>query len=187
MFVFKYQFNKSLWLKLKTLSRYVRVRLLKGNCILDSNLMLMFFQVNIVVMSFLTNILIDGIGENCTGGEGALNQTLTKIFMDPGGVFSFCQSYPTLRCFISPPNIRNRPYWYPRFRPIILRALHHILLSRPINLQLLEDHQGELDPDGIHFNIMSGINFVQDLHDQAVQLVLQPPPDTSIRLDLKML
>ena len=95
--------------------------------------------------------------------------------------FSFCQSYPALRCFLSPPNVRNRPYWYPRFRPIILRALHHILLSRPNNLQLLEDHQGELDPDGIHFNIMSGTNFVQDLHYQAVQLILQPPPDTSIR------
>ena len=135
-----------------------------------------------MVMSFLTNILIDGIGENCSGGEGALNQTLMKIFMEPGGVFSFCQSYPTLHCFISPPNIRNRPFWYPRFRPIIFRALQHILLSRRINLQILEDHPGELDPDGIHFNIMSRVNFVQDLHDQAVQLVLTPPPDLSIRL-----
>ena len=140
------------------------------------------FQVTIVVMSFLTNCLIDSIGEDCSGGEAALNQTLMNIFMSPGGVFAFCQSYPQLRCFISPPNIRNRPHWYPRFRPIILRALNHILLSRPQNLQLLEDHPGELDPDGVHFNIMSGVNFVQDLHDQSVHLALQAPPDVQIML-----
>lgn len=132
-------------------------------------------------MSFLTNMLIDGIGENCSGGEGALNTTLMQIFTTSGGVFSFCSTYPNLRFFLSPPNIRNRPYWYPRFRPIILRALQHIMLSRPPNLQLLEDHPGELDPDGIHFNIMSGVNFVQDLHDQAVQLALQQPPDVTVR------
>ena len=55
------------------------------------------------------------------------------------------------------------------------------MLSRPPNLQLLEDHPGELDPDGIHFNIMSGVNFVQDLHDQAVQLALQQTPDVTVR------
>lgn len=135
-----------------------------------------------VVMSFLTNCLIDGIGDECSGGEGALNQTLMNIFNSTGGVFAFCQTYPNLRCFISPPNVRNRPQWYPKFRPIVLRQLQTILLSRPPNLQLLEDHPGELDPDGVHFNIMSGVNFVQDLHDQAVQLALLDPPDTRIML-----
>ena len=96
-------------------------------------------------MAILTNCLIDGIGEECSGGEGALNTTLMNIFTSPGGIFAFCQTYPNLRCFISPPNIRNRPHWYPRFRPIILRQLQHIMLSRPPNLQLLEDHPGLLD------------------------------------------
>ena len=86
-----------------------------------------------------------------------------------------------LRCFISPPNLRSRPFWYPRFRPVILRVLQQVLLSRPVNLQLLEDFQGDLDPDGVHFSIMAGVNFVQDLHDQAVQLILAPPPDPVIR------
>ena len=134
-----------------------------------------------VVMSFLTNCLVDGIGEECTG-EGIIVQTLLSIFSGPGGIFAFCQSYPTLRCFISPPNVRNRPYWYPRFRPVILRVLQQVMLGRPINLQLLEDYAGELDPDGVHFSIMSGINFVHDLHDQAVQLIQQAPPDTQVRL-----
>ena len=133
-------------------------------------------------MAILTNCLIDGIGEECSGGEGALNTTLMNIFTSPGGIFAFCQTYPNLRCFISPPNIRNRPHWYPRFRPIILCQLQHIMLSRPPNLQLLEDHPGELDPDGVHFNIMSGVNFVQNLHDQAVQLALQAPPDVQVML-----
>ena len=131
-------------------------------------------------MSFLTNCLIDGIGEECSG-EGIIVQTLLSIFSGPGGIFAFCQSYPTLRCFISPPNVRNRPYWYPRFRPIILRVLQQVMLGRPINLQLLEDYPGELDPDGVHFSIMSGVNFVHDLHDQAVQLANQAPPDTQVR------
>lgn len=134
-----------------------------------------------MVMSFLTNCLIDGLGEDCLGGEAALTQTLMKIFVNPGGVFQFCQSYPMLRCFISPPNLRSRPFWYPRFRPVILRVLQQVLLSRPVNLQLLEDFQGDLDPDGVHFSIMAGVNFVQDLHDQAVQLILAPPPDPVIR------
>ena len=134
-----------------------------------------------VVMSFLTNCLIDGIGEECSGGEGALNQTLMNLFNGQGGVFSFCLTYPNLRCFISPPNIRNKPNWFPRFRPVIIRALQQSLLERPSNLQILEDFSGDLDPDGIHFSIMSGILFVQDLHDQVSQLLLLPAPDPRIR------
>ena len=61
------------------------------------------------------------------------------------------------------------------------QEIQQILKDRPPNLQLLEDHAGVLDPDGIHFNIMSGINYVQDLHDQAVQLSLMPPPDPKLR------
>ena len=138
-------------------------------------------------MAFLTNCLIDGIGEECSGGEAALSQTLLRIFAQAGGFFSFCSSYPAIRFFVSPPSVRNHPSWYPRFRPDILRALQKVLLGRPINLQLLEDHHGVLDPDGIHYNIMSGINYVQDLHDQAVRLMLQPPPDTTIRLLYRLL
>ena len=132
-------------------------------------------------MAFLTNMLVDGLGEDCSGGESTLNQLLLMIFAQTGGVFAFCQTFPALRFFISPPSVRNKPHWYPRFRPIILRALQQVMLSRPPNLQLLEDHPGVLDPDGIHFNIMSGLNYVQDLHDQATQLLLVPPPDTKLR------
>ena len=132
-------------------------------------------------MAFLTNMIVDGIGEDCSGGEGPLTQTLLKIFSHTGGIFEFCQSFPALRFFISPPSVRNKPSWYPRFRPVVLRAIQQILKDRPPNLQLLEDHAGVLDPDGIHFNIMSGINYVQDLHDQAIQLSLMPPPDPKLR------
>ena len=132
-------------------------------------------------MAFLTNMIADGIGEDCSGGEGALTQTLLKIFTHTGGIFGFCQSFPALRFFISPPSIRNKPSWYPRFRPIILRSLQQVLQTRPPNLQLLEDHPGVLDPDGVHFNILSGIDYVQNLHDQAVQLSLVAPPDPKLR------
>ena len=116
-----------------------------------------------MIMSLLTNILVDAIGEECSGGEGALNAALTRIFTQAGGVFGFCQAYPGLRFFIAPPSVREKPSWYPRFRPVILRALHQVFLSRPQNLQLLEDYPGVLDTDGIHYNIMSGVNFATRL------------------------
>ena len=56
-----------------------------------------------------------------------------------------------------------------------------MLLTRPVNLQVLEDCAGDLDPDGIHYSIMAGINYVKDLHDQAVQLMQFAPPDPKIR------
>ena len=134
-----------------------------------------------MVMSFLTNCLVDGVGEEGKGGEAALSQTLMQIFGGSSGVFAFAQSYPTVRFFISPPNVQNKPTWFPRFRPVILQALQQIMSNRPPNLQVLEDKSGELDPDGIHFSLMAGILFVQDLHDQAVQLMLTAMPDPKIR------
>ena len=118
-----------------------------------------------MIMSFITNCLVDGIGEEGKGGEAALSQTLMQIFGGPSGVFAFTQSYPTV----------------PRFRPVVLQALQQIMSNRPPNLQILEDKPGELDPDGIHFSLMAGILYVQDLHDQAVQLMLAAVPDPKIR------
>ena len=134
-----------------------------------------------MIMAFLTNCIIDAVGEQCPEGEAGLSKILLTLFIQAGGIFNFCQTFPAIRFFISPPSVRNRPSWYPRFRPVILRALQQVLLTRPSNLQLLEDFSGTLDPDGIHYNILSGMNYVQDLHDQVVQLLQQPPPDPSIR------
>ena len=119
-------------------------------CILS--LICFYFQVRFVIMSFLTNCLVDGIGEEGKGGEAALSQTLKQIFGGASGVFAFAQSYPTVRFFIAPPNVRNKPTWFPRFRPTVLQSLQQMLLSRPPNLQILEDKSEELDPDGIHFS-----------------------------------
>lgn len=125
--------------------------------------------------------MIDGIGEEGGGGEGALSQTLTQIFNGQGGIFAFCQTFPAVRFFLAPPNVRNKPAWFPRFRPTMLRMLQEVMTQRPQNIQVLEDHQGDLDPDGIHFSIMGGVLFVQNLHDQAVQLSLVQPPDPVLR------
>ena len=132
-------------------------------------------------MAFLTNCIIDALGEECLEGEAGLGRIFFMLFTQAGGIFTFCQSFPGIRFFMSPPSVRNRPSWYPHFRPIILRALQQVLLTRPINLQLLEDFSGTLDPDGVHYNILAGMNYVQDLHDQVVQLMQQPPTDPTIR------
>ena len=128
----------------------------------------------------MTNCLVDGMGEEGEGGEAALRQILMQIFTQ-SGIFAFCQSFPTIWVFLSPPSVRNKPTWYPKFRPTMLTALQQILLDCPVNLQLLEDWSGDLDPDGIHYNIMAGITYVQDLHDQVVQLMQFAPPDPKAR------
>ena len=141
--------------------------------------MVLIFQTNMVIMSFLTNPIIDGIGEEAN--EGNMIQILTQLLVQPGGVFSFCQSFPMVRMFLSPPNLRVKPSWYPRFRPVILQTMLQLLGSRPSNLQILQDFSSDLEPDGIHFSIMGGVTFVQDLHDQSLALMSQPPPDVVLR------
>ena len=132
-----------------------------------------------VIMSLLTNIYCDELGDGCD--DGTLNQANLKIFSGPQGIFPFCASFPTVRMFLALPNVRERPYWYPKFRPNILRALHQVMISRPPNLQLLEDFQGALDPDGVHFQIMEGVNFAHFLVDQACVLMSQPVPEVTLR------
>ena len=107
-------------------------------------------------MSFLTNIYCDELIKTCE--EGDLNQVNLKI-----------------------PNIRYRPHWYPKFRPNILRSLHQVMTSQPPNLQLLEDFQGDLDADGLHFKIMDGVNFAHYLVDQACILLSKPVPAVVLR------
>ena len=80
-----------------------------------------------------------------------------------------------------PPSLRVKPSWYPRFRPVILQTMLQLLGSRPSNLQILQDFSSDLEPDGIHFSIMGGVTFVQDLHDQSLALMSQPPPDIVLR------
>ena len=132
-----------------------------------------------VIMSLLTNIYCDELGDGCD--DGTLNQANLKIFSGPQGIFPFCASFPTVRMFLALPNVREQPYWYPKFRPNILRALHQVMISRPPNLQLLEDFQGALDPDGVHFQIMEGVNFAHFLVDQACVLMSQPVPEVTLR------
>ena len=82
---------------------------------------------------------------------------------------------------MAPPNVRNRPLWYSRLRPTIIRVLHQFLQTRPSNLQLLDDYAGELEKDGVHYTILSGINFVKSLVDQTMVLVKSAPPDPTVK------
>ena len=92
-------------------------------------------------------------------------------------MFAFCQTFPGVRVFLAPPNVRNKPAWFPRFRPVVLRQLQEVMSGRPPNIQILEDFAGDLDPDGLHYSIMAGVLYVQGLHDQAIHLSLTPPQD----------
>ena len=105
-----------------------------------------------VIMSFLTNIIADTLDED--SNEASLNQLFIELFTQTDGLFGFCQSFPAIRVFISPPNVRLKPTWYSRLRPTIIRVFHQFLLTRPNNLQILEDFSGDLEPDGIHYSIL---------------------------------
>ena len=51
-------------------------------------------------------------------------------------------------------------------------------------VQILDDFAGDIDRDGIHYSILSGINFVKSLVDQSTELVKVAPPDPSARYQL---
>ena len=132
-----------------------------------------------VILSYLTNLLVDGLDEDAN--EGSLNQFFLELFTHAEGLFVFCQSFPMVRVFLAPPNVRNRPVWYSRLRPTVIRVIHQFMQTRPPNLQQLDDFSGDLEKDGIHYSIFSGINFVKSMVDQAMTLVKFQPPDPSIR------
>lgn len=132
-----------------------------------------------MVFSVLTNFICDELNED--SGDGGLRQFFEKVLASDGGLFAFCSSFPQVRFFLTPPNIRLAPFWYSKARPKIIRALHGFLLEKPQNLQLLDDFSGDLDPDKVHFTILAGINYVHSIADQVSSLILQPPSDPTLR------
>ena len=139
----------------------------------------LLLKVTLVIISFLTNCICDDLDED--SAEGSIDQSLTKILTDTNGVFNLCQSFPQVRFFLSPPNLRTKPTWYPRLRPLVLRVLHQFMLSCPPNLMMLDDFCGDLDPDCVHFTLLAGINFVQSMVDQVESLLAKPPSNPVIR------
>ena len=101
--------------------------------------------------------------------------------MGSEGLFAFSASFPQVRFFLAPPNIRLSPSWYVKARPSILRILHDFLREKPQNFQLLDDFNGDLEHDRVHFTILAGINYVHAMIDQVSELLQQPPPDPTVR------
>ena len=133
-----------------------------------------------MIMSVLTNFLTDDLNEGST--EGGIIESFNKTLTGTDGIYPFCLSFPQVRFFICPPNLRLKPSWYPRLRPSILRVLHQFLGEKPPNLTLLDDFIGDLEPDLIHFTHFSGVNYVQSIVDQSCSLIQKPPADPIMRL-----
>ena len=142
-------------------------------------LTMFIFQVAVVLMSMLTNFICDELDEE--SGAGGLEEFLNKILSGPDGLYAFCCSFPQVRFFLAQPNMRLKPYWYSAARPGILRALHSWLRQKPPNLQLLDDYNGDLDNDRVHFSILAGTIYVKTLVDQVSELLLTPSPDPTVR------
>ena len=136
-------------------------------------------QILLVIMSVLTNFLCDDLDED--SNEGSIHQCMTKYLNGQDGIFPVCLSFPQIRFFLCPPNLRTKPTWFPRLRPLILRILHQYLSQAPDNLTLLDDYCGEIDVDCVHFTILAGINFVQSIVDQASRLLTEPPSNNESR------
>ena len=130
-------------------------------------------------MSMLTNFICDELDEE--SGEGGLEEFLNKILSGNDGLYAFCCSFPQVRFFLAQPNLRLKPSWYSTARPGILRALHSCLRQKPPNLQLLDDYNGDLDNDCVHFSILAGTIYVKTLVDQVSELLLTPSPDPTVR------
>ena len=108
-----------------------------------------------VIMLFLTNIIADTLDED--SNEASLNQLFIELFTQADGLFGSCQSFPAIRVFISPPNVRLKPTWYSRLRPTIIRVFHQFLLTRPNNLQILEDFSGDLSLMAFTIQFLPGL------------------------------
>ena len=130
-------------------------------------------------MSMLTNFICDELDEE--SGEGGLEEFFNKVLSGNDGLYAFCCSFPQVRFFLAQPNLRLKPSWYSAARPSILRTLHSCLRGKPPNLQLLDDYNGDLDNDRVHFSILAGTNYVHSLVDQVSELLLKPSPDLTIR------
>lgn len=101
---------------------------------------------------------------------------------------------PDVQFFLAPPNIRNVPSWYPPYRKTILHAFQCEVLQGPNNLHLLDDFLGDLEPDGYHFNLISGMSYVKALVDQVTQILAKPigtrkrtPLETSVSMTSALL
>ena len=132
-----------------------------------------------VIISFLTNILVDLLNEDCS--EGDIQQVLSEVLTGGNRVFNFCTTFPAIRVFLALPNVRLRPQWYSLHRSTILRSFHQFLESAPLNLQVLEDFAGDLDRDQIHFSVLSGIYYVKHLVDRTMELFSLPVPEKRVR------
>ena len=130
-------------------------------------------------MSMLTNFICDELDED--SGEGGLEEFFNKVLSGNDGLYAFCCLFPQVRFFLAQPNLRLNPSWYSAARPSVLRTLHSCLRGKPPNLQLLDDYNGDLDNDRIHFSILAGTNYIHALVDQVSELLLKPSPDPTIR------
>ena len=139
----------------------------------------LMFQVTMVIISFLTNILVDLLSEDCNDGD--IQQVLSEVMSGGSGVFDFCNTFPAIRIFLALPNVRLRPQWYSQHRSSILRSLHQFMESAPLNLQILEDFAGDIERDQVHFSVLSGILYVKHLVDRSMELFSLPVPDKHIR------
>lgn len=132
-----------------------------------------------MILSFLTNLIVDALTETCEDGD--IQQVLSDLLVGEGGIYQFCSSFPNVRMFLAFPNVRLKPTWYSNHRSAIIRSLHQYMEKSPLNLQLLEDFSGELCADQIHFSVLSGMGYVKHLVDRSLELLTQPAPSKNQR------
>ena len=136
-------------------------------------------QTEVTIISCLTNFITNSLSDKSSDGD--LQQLLRDVFVNDGGVFGFCNTFPHVRVFIAPPNVRMRPQWYVRLRPSVIRAFHQVLEMAPVNLQAIEDFQGDFEQDQVHFTCLSGIYYVQHLADRVLSMLEVPAPAKQVR------
>ena len=51
----------------------------------------------------------------------------------------------------------------------------------PVNLQAIEDFQGDFEQDQVHFTCLSGIYYVQHLADRVLSMLEGPAPAKQVR------
>ena len=125
----------------------------------------------------MTNVIVDALGEDAN--EGCLNQLFIEMFTHNDGLFGFFHLFGS--------------FWHLLMFEIDHCGIHvfvpqsfefYIDLCSPVHVT---SSFWMIMQDGVHFTILSGMNFVKALADQAMELIRSEPPEVSIRFVLVLI
>lgn len=128
---------------------------------------------NIIIVACITNML------TASEEAGSIAARVGPILREfRAHLDAFCASRVTTLVAVSPPMYRILPHWFSVGLPEILIEFSACMsANRPANLHLINSFSTpELQPDGVHLSLYSGLRYVVHLFDAARAISEAPAP-----------